>query len=152
VIKTAPLPALTTGGGVPVGDGSLWITAHASPAQRAAAWRLIQYLDSPQQVASLAAEGGYVPIRHSATHLPVLVQKWSADPKYEVAYTQLTTGRLSKANIGSLIGDYQCVRNAVADGLEQLAANGASYTSAANFAEGGANAAISQYNSRIGAG
>ena len=33
-IATAPLPALTTGGGVPVGDGSLWISAsfHAGQA------------------------------------------------------------------------------------------------------------------------
>ena len=151
-IKTAPLPALTTGGGVPVGDGSLWITAHASLAQRAAAWLLIQYLDSPQQVASLAAEGGYVPIRYSATKLPVLVNKWAADPNYEVSYTQLTTGHLSYANIGSLIGDYQDVRNAVVDGLEDMAANGASYQAAAALAEGEANTAISNYNQRIGAG
>jgi len=152
VIKTAPLPALTTGGGVPVGDGSLWITSHASPAQRAAAWQLIQYLDSPPLVASLAAEGGYVPIRYSATKLPVLVNKWNADPNYEVAYTQLTTGKLSYANIGSLIGNYQGVRNAVADGLEQMAANGASARSAATFAQGEANTAIKSYNARIGAG
>jgi sn-glycerol 3-phosphate transport system substrate-binding protein len=151
-IRTAPLPALTTGGGVPVGDGSLWITAHASLAQRAAAWQLIRYLDSPQEQASLAAEGGYVPIRVSATTLPVLVQRWTSDPNYKVGYTQLTTGTLSNANIGSLIGDYQGVRNAVADGLEQMVANGMSPANAAKFAENEADTAIDNYNSRIGAG
>src|SRR5664280_863615 len=44
-IAAAPLPALTTGGGVPVGDGSLWIGNHSSLAKRAAAWKFIQYLD-----------------------------------------------------------------------------------------------------------
>jgi sn-glycerol 3-phosphate transport system substrate-binding protein len=151
-IRTAPLPALTTAGGVPVGDGSLWISAHASLAQRAAAWKLIAYLDSPEQQASLAAEGGYVPIRRSATKLPVLVQRWTSDPNYEVGYTQLTTGTLSNANIGSLIGDYQGVRNAVADGLEQMVANKMSPKKAAAFAENEANTAIENYNSRIGAG
>jgi sn-glycerol 3-phosphate transport system substrate-binding protein len=151
-IRTAPLPALTTGGGVPVGDGSLWISAHASLAQRAAAWQLIQFLDSPQQQASLAAEGGYVPVRMSATKLPVLVQRWTSDPNYKVGYSQLTSGKLSNANIGSLIGDYQGVRNAVADGLEQMVANGMSPSGAANFAEGEANTAIQNYNSRVGAG
>jgi len=152
VIKTAPLPALTTGGGVPVGDGSLWITAHASPAQRAAAWLLIQYLETPQAQASLAAASGCVPTRISATKLPVLANKWAADPNYETAWTQLTTGRLNYANVGSLIGDYQGVRNAVTDGLEQMATNGMSAKSAAAFAQNEANTAIQNYNSRIGAG
>jgi sn-glycerol 3-phosphate transport system substrate-binding protein len=151
-IRTAPLPALTTGGGVPVGDGSLWITAHASLAQRAAAWKLIQYLDTPQEQASLAAESGYVPIRVSATKLPILVNRWASDPNYEVGYEQLTSGQLSYANIGSLIGDYQGVRNGVADGIEQMVANKMSSQAAASFAEGEANAAIQSYNSRIGAG
>ena len=151
-IRTASLPALTTGGGVPVGDGSLWISAHASLAQRAAAWQLIQYLDSPQEQASLAAEGGYVPIRVSATKLPVLVNRWASDPNYKVGYTQLTSGSLSNANIGSLIGDYQGVRNAVTDGIEQMVANGMSAQAAAQYAENEANTAIQNYNSRIGAG
>jgi hypothetical protein len=59
---------------------------------------------------------------------------------------------LSDANIGSLIGDYQGVRNAVADGIEQMVANNMSPQAAASFAENEANAAIQSYNSRIGAG
>ena len=151
-IRTAPLPALTTGGGVPVGDGSLWITSHASLAQRAAAWTLIQYLDSPAQQASLATESGYVPVRISSTKFPSLVAKWAKDPNYKVAYTQLTQGKLNYANIGSLIGDYQGVRNAVADGLEQMVANHVAPRAAASFAQNEANTAIQNYNSRIGAG
>jgi sn-glycerol 3-phosphate transport system substrate-binding protein len=151
-IRTAPLPALTTGGGVPVGDGSLWVTSHASLAQRAAAWQLIQFLDSPAEQASLATESGYVPVRMSSTTYPDLVAKWAKDPNYKVAYTQLTTGKLSNANIGSLIGDYQGVRNAVADGLEQMVANKASPKNASSFAQNEANTAIQNYNSRIGAG
>ena len=151
-IKTAPLPALTTGGGVPVGDGSLWISAHATPAKRAAAWQLIQYLDSPAEQASLAAESGYVPVRVSATKFPVLATKWANDPNYKVGYTQLTSGTLNFSNIGSLIGNYQGVRNAVADGLSQMVTSGMSAQAAAAFAENEANTAIQNYNSRIGAG
>jgi sn-glycerol 3-phosphate transport system substrate-binding protein len=151
-IRTAPLPALTTGGGVPVGDGSLWITSHATLAQRAAAWTLIQYLDSPAVQASLATESGYVPVRTSSTTFPNLVAKWAKDPNYKVAYTQLTKGRLSYANIGSLIGDYQGVRNAVADGLEQMVANHMSPGASASFAQNEADTAIENYNSRIGGG
>lgn len=151
-IATAPLPALTTGGGVPVGDGSLWIPSHSTPAKRAAAWEFIQYLDSPEEQASLAAEGGYVPVRSSATQLPVLVQRWNQDPNYKVGYTQLTEGTINPANIGSLIGDYQGVRNAVTDGMVQMLSNGKTPESAAAIAEREANTAIANYNARIGAG
>ncbi len=151
-IATAPLPALTTGGGVPVGDGSLWIPNHSSLAKRAAAWKFIQYLDSPEEQAGLAAEGGYVPVRQSATQLPVLVQRWTQDPNYKTGYTQLTQGSINPANVGSLIGDYQGVRNAVTDGLVQMLSNGRTPQAAAVLAENEANAAISSYNARIGAG
>lgn len=151
-IATAPLPALTTGGGVPVGDGSLWICNHSSLAKRAAAWQFIQYLDSPQQQAGLAAEGGYVPVRMSATKVPVLAIRWAQDPNYKVGYTQLTQGTLSYANVGSLIGDYQGVRNSVTDGLVQMLSNGQSPSAGAAIAEREANATISAYNTRIGTG
>ena len=47
--------------GVPVGDGSLWISNHSSLAKRAAAWKFIQYLESPAVMAEWAAGPGYVP-------------------------------------------------------------------------------------------
>ena len=151
-IATAPLPALTTGGGVPVGDGSLWISNHSSLAKRAAAWKFIQYLDSPGEQASLAAESGYVPVRVSATKLPVLADRWAQDPNYKTGYTQLTEGTLSYANVGSLIGDYQGVRNAVTDGLVQMLSNSQTPTRAAGIAEREANTTIDNYNARIGTG
>ena len=47
-IGTAPLPSINGGGGVPAGDGSLWISKSASPEKRAAAWQFIKYLASPE--------------------------------------------------------------------------------------------------------
>ena len=151
-IATAPLPALTTGGGVPVGDGSLWISAKSAPEKRAAAWKLIQFLDQPDQQAALATEGGYVPIRISATKDPALLAKWAADPNLRVSYNQLTSGTSSNANIGSLIGDYQGVRDSVLDGLTQMLRNGLTPAAAAALAQREATAKIQDYNSRIGAG
>ena len=149
-LATAPLPALTTGGGIPVGDGSLWISAKSSPEKRAAAWKLIQYLDSPSQQAALAEAGGYVPIRVSATKLPSLVKAWAKDPNYRTGYDQLTSGSIANANIGSLIGDYQGTRDAVRDGFVQMLSNKLSPQAAASLAEREANAKITDYNQRIG--
>jgi sn-glycerol 3-phosphate transport system substrate-binding protein len=149
-IATAPLPALsTTGGGVPVGDGSLWISAKSSPEKRAAAWQLIQYLDSTSGQASIAAEAGYVPVRKSAAQSPEVVDKWAKDPNFRTGYDQLSEGTLSNANIGSLIGDYQGVRDSVRDGLTQMLRNGLSADAAAALAEREANAKIQDYNARV---
>ncbi len=151
-VAAAPLPGLTTGGGVPVGDGSLWISAKSPPATRAAAWELIQFLDSPAEQASMAAACGYAPVRTSATKVPVLVAKWSADPSFRVAYEQLTSGAVNNANLGSLIGDYQGVRNAIRDGMVQMLSSHLSPSAAAQYAEQEANMAIDTYNERVGAG
>lgn len=149
-IRSAPLPALTTGGGVPVGDGSLWIPNHSSLVKRAAAWKLIQFLDSPQEQAALSVEAGYLPIRTSATKLPSVVSKWAADPNYRTGYDQLLAGPITDANVGSLIGDYQGVRNAIRDGINRMITDKLSADAAAASAQAQANQAINDYNTRIG--
>jgi sn-glycerol 3-phosphate transport system substrate-binding protein len=151
-IGTAPLPSINGGGGVPVGDGSLWIPKASSPAKRAAAWQFIKYLAAPEQQASLAVEGGFAPIRADATTVPVLAKKWAAEPIFRVSYDQLTTGAEDASTAGSLIGDYQGVRDAIKDGMLSMLTGGLSPAAALQKAQREADAAITTYNSRIGAG
>jgi sn-glycerol 3-phosphate transport system substrate-binding protein len=150
-IGTGPLPALREGGGVPVGDGALWIPAAASLEERGAAWRFIEYLSSPEQQAALAVAGGYVPIRTSATEEPVLVQRWAQDPAFRTAYDQLLSGPTDDATVGSLIGDYQGVRDAVRDALTAMLTEGLTAEEALARAQRDATAAIVDYNERVGA-
>ena len=151
VMGAGPLPALTSGGGVPVGDGSLWIPKASSPEKRAAAWQLIKFLSEPAQQAYLSFAGGYVPIRKSAPDDPQLAETWSATPIFRVAYDQLVSGPLDDATVGSVIGDYQGVRDAVRDGLTAMLAQGKSPQEALAQAQSAADAAIQEYNTRVGA-
>ncbi len=151
-IGTAPLPSLDGGGGVPVGDGSLWISKASAPEKRAAAWQFVKYLAAPEQQASLAVEGGFAPIRPDATKVPALAQKWAAEPIYRVSYDQLTTGAEDASTAGSLIGDYQGVRDAVKDGLLSMLTGGLSPRAALAKAQREADAAIKAYNDRLGVG
>ena len=57
---------------------------------------------------------------------PALAQKWAAEPIYRVSYDQLTTGAENASTAGSLIGDYQGVRDAVKDGLLSMLTGGLS--------------------------
>jgi sn-glycerol 3-phosphate transport system substrate-binding protein len=151
-IGTAPLPTVGGGGGVPVGDGSLWIPKASSPERRAAAWQFIKYLASPQQQAALAVAGGYAPIRPDATKVPVLAKLWASEPIYRVGYDQLTTGKENAPTAGSLIGDYQGVRDAVKDGMLSMLTGGLAPPAALQKAQREADAAITAYNDRLGVG
>jgi sn-glycerol 3-phosphate transport system substrate-binding protein len=151
-IGTGPLPSISGGGGVPAGDGSLWISRSSEPEQRAAAWQFIKYLSSPELQASLAVSGGYAPIRTDATEVPALQQKWAAEPYFRVAYDQLTTGEENASTAGSLIGDYQGVRDAVKDGMLSMLTGGLTPAQGLDKAQGEADDAIQAYNDRVGAG
>ena len=89
----------------------------ASPANARRRLAVHQVSRVAEQQASLAVEGGYAPIRSDATKVPVLAQRWRTEPIYRVSYDQLTTGAENAATAGSLIGDYQGVRDAVKDGM-----------------------------------
>jgi sn-glycerol 3-phosphate transport system substrate-binding protein len=151
-IGTAPLPSISGGGGVPVGDGSLWISKASAPVKRAAAWQFVKFLASAEQQASLAVEGGFAPIRSDATTIPTLAQKWAREPYFRVSYDQLTTGAEDAATAGSLIGDYQGVRDAVKDGMLSMLTGGLTPAAALAKAQREADTAIKAYNDRLGVG
>ncbi|MGH9030875.1 MAG: extracellular solute-binding protein, partial [Acidimicrobiia bacterium] len=52
-LGVGPLPTLEPGGGVPVGDASLWIPKTGSRRQ-AAAWELVKFFSAPEQQAAYA--------------------------------------------------------------------------------------------------
>jgi sn-glycerol 3-phosphate transport system substrate-binding protein len=149
-IATAPLPGLETGGGVPVGDGALWIMRSSAPEKRAAAWQYVKFLTEPEQQAELHVAVGYVPVRISAVEDPEVQAKWEELPIYRTAYDQLVDGPTNAATSGSVIGDYQGVRDAVTRGLEAMLSGSLTPAEALAQAQAEADEAIADYNARVG--
>jgi sn-glycerol 3-phosphate transport system substrate-binding protein len=151
-IGVGALPAMDADGGVPVGDGSLWIPEAASAVERAAAWRFIEFLvDTPQQAKLHASSrGGYIPIRQSATEDPTVAALWAKEPELRIAFDQLLAGEDDPAASGSVIGDYQGVRDAVRDALVAMLAGDLTPQEAAEQADAEATEAIQAYNTRVG--
>jgi sn-glycerol 3-phosphate transport system substrate-binding protein len=151
-IGVGPLPATEPGGGVPVGDGSLWMPKSSSPAEKAAVWQLVKFLSEPAQQAALSvgSQGGYVPIRRSAVDDPALRALWAEKPYLKVPYDQLLSGPTNDVTAGSVIGDYQGVRDAVRDGMARMLASGLSPEDALARTEAAATDAIQAYNERVG--
>jgi len=147
-----PLPGLESGGGVPVGDGSLWIPRTGSAQRSAAAWELIKFLSAPEQQAAftVGSRGGYVPIRRSAIDDPGLQAMWSENPELMVPYEQFEAGTESTAAIGAVTGDYAGVRSAVRDALTAMFVDGLPPKKALARAQKDATRAIQEYNERVG--
>lgn len=149
-IGAAAMPGLAAGGGVPVGDGALWISAASPPEKRAAAWKLITFLDDPAQQARLHIAGGFVPIRRSALDDPALRALWAQKPYMRAAYDQLESGPSGTATSGSVIGDYHGVRDAVVNGIMAMLSTGMAPSAALQQAQRQADDAIRSYNERVG--
>ncbi len=149
-----PLPALKPGGGVPVGDGSLWIPKASSPEKQAAAWQLVKFLAEPSQVAALSvgSQGGYIPTRRSTLDDPALEALWAERPFLRVPYDQLAAGPNNATTAGPVIGDYQGVREAVRGAFVRMLTQGLTPKVAIRQAQDEATAAIREYNERVGAG
>jgi ABC-type glycerol-3-phosphate transport system substrate-binding protein len=83
--------------------------------------------------------------------VPALAQWWREEPIYRVSYDQLTTGEENASTAGSLIGDYQGVRDGIKDGLLAMLTGGLSPAAALEKAQREADTAIKTYNDRVGA-
>lgn len=149
-LGAGPFPGLRTGGGAPVGDGSLWIPKKASAIRRAAAWEFVKFMSTPEMTAEWSAISGSVPIRVSSTKLPRIQELWAKQPAYKISYDQLEAGPNDDSTVGSLIGPYQEVRNAVRDGLASLNTSNISPADALKTAQARADKAIADYNARVG--
>ena len=144
-----PLPGVEDGGGVPVGDGSLWIAARSSAAERAAAWRFMTWLNEPAQQATLHVRAGTVPIRRTTLDDARVKALWAERPLFRVAYDQLQSGPATAATSGPLIGDYQGVRDAIVSSLVAMLTGDLTPDEAVRRAQRDADAAIAAYEERV---
>ncbi len=150
-VGVGPMPGPSGKGGVLVGGGALYIVKKGStPAQQLASFDFAKWLNSPEIQADWSASTGYVPTRKSAVEVAILKNKWIADPEFKVAYDQLINGANNSATAGPVIGAYQAVRDAVLKAQEKLFLEGLSPAKALKEAKIGADAAIKEYNLRIG--
>jgi len=137
-------------GGVLVGGAALYILNKSSPAKQEAAWRFAKFLNEPASQATWSAGTGYVPIRKSAIDLDPIKRRWAEVPGFKVAYDQLLAGVDNEATAGPVIGDYVGVRKAVEDALQAMVTTGTPPKQALDRAAQRANAAIAEYNRRVG--
>ncbi len=75
---------------------------------------------------------------------------WGQNPEFKVAYDQLANGPVTPATSGSVIGNYTGVRDAVRDAENSMFLTNTDPAAALAAAVKNSNAAMADYNSRVG--
>ena len=146
----SPLPGIAAGGGVPIGDGSLWIAKSASPVRRAASWQWMKFLVSTESQIWWMEQKGAAPTRQSVADDPGVKQFWAQHPEYRVGWDQVQAGPVDDASAGARLGPFQAVRNAIREDFALFLRGGMTVDDGLRRAEYDANAAIADYNRRVG--
>jgi sn-glycerol 3-phosphate transport system substrate-binding protein len=149
----APVPGIP--GKVPEGSPgvysrSLWIMSDRPEAERDAAWEFIKWLVEPEQQAEWFAGSGYLPVRNSAYDLPAATDIIAKYPQFQVPVDLFAKTATTTAALGPVLGPFQQVRDAVKVGIEGMLSGSVSPDEAMETAVEEGNAAIKQYNERMG--
>jgi sn-glycerol 3-phosphate transport system substrate-binding protein len=148
-LGVAPMPGPKGKGGVNIDGASLWVVNKSAPEKQAAAWEFAKFLNSEEAQATWAAATGYLPIIEAAAESPQVQAVWAEIPGYKVAYDQLLTGPSNIATAGPVIGDYTGVQNAVREAWQRMLSGGTAKAALKEAAKN-ADAAMQEYNSRVG--
>ena len=153
-LGVAPMPGPKGKGGVLVGGAANYIVNKSAPEKQAAAYEFAKFLASPKIQSEWAAATGYVPVSKSAVTLSPLAETYAQQPEYKVAYDQLLEGPVNPATSGPVLGAYgsarEGMRGAIVDALSRMLDGKLTPAQAIANAAVQANAAIDDYNSRIG--
>ena len=92
-------------------------------ASKNASWEFVKFLLADEQVATVHLETGYFPVTKSAVNDPRIVELWSNDPRYAVAYDQaLKFGKAQETPVNSVFTEYLTI---VVDTVSVLIQEGA---------------------------
>jgi len=75
--------------GAPTGGGNFYLFKKTDPAKRAAAWKFIQFMTSPEQAAQWSIDTGYIGVRKAAYDVPAMKAYVVKVPQALVARDQL---------------------------------------------------------------
>ena len=154
-LGVGPMPGPTTAdGSVLVGGAANYIINKSAPEKQAAAYEFAKFLATPKNQSEWAAATGYVPVSKTAASISPLAQRYAQQPEYKVAYDQLLAGPVNAATTGAVTGAYgsenEGVRGAIVDALGRMLSGSLTPQQAVANAAKQANAAIEEYNSRVG--
>ena len=152
-LGVAPVPGIP--GKVPEGSPgvygrSLWIMNARPQQEQDAAWKFIRWFAEPEQQAEWFAGSGYLPVRNSAYDLQAAKDIVAKYPQFEIPADLFAKTATTTAALGALLGPFQQVEDGIRGAIESMLSGEASPDEAIEAAVKASNAAISEYNRRLG--
>lgn len=152
-LGVAPVPGIP--GALPEGSPgvysrSLWVMRPRPKAEQEAGWTFIKWLMEPQQQAEWFAGSGYLPVRVAAYAEPAAKDVVARYPEFQIPVDLFAKTSTSMNALGALLGPFQEVRDAVSDAIESMLSGNATPEEAMAAAVEHGNAAIREYNKRLG--
>jgi sn-glycerol 3-phosphate transport system substrate-binding protein len=152
-LGVAPAPGIP--GKVPEGSPgvlgrSFWIMSGRPEAERDAAWKFIKWFTEPEQQAEWFAGSGYLPVRNSAYDLPASKEIIAKYPPFQIPADLFAKTATTAAALGPLVGPFQQVEDSIRAAIESMVSGSASPDEALAAAVEESNAAIKDYNDRMG--
>jgi sn-glycerol 3-phosphate transport system substrate-binding protein len=152
-LGVAPVPGIP--GKVPEGSPgvygrSLWIMSARPQEEQDAAWKFIKWFSEPEQQAEWFAGSGYLPVRNSAYDLQAAKDIIAKYPQFRIPADLFAKTATTTAALGALLGPFQQVEDSITDAIESMLSGEASPDEALPAAIKASNAAIKEYNDRLG--
>ena len=146
-IGVGPMPGPSDTPSAIIGGAALYIMRDKGDAEAAAAWDYIKFLVSAEAQSQWASESGFSPVRDDATAVDPLVQTYTDDPRYRVAYDQVNFTADDFSAVGPVLGPMRQVRQATAQMMADIY-TGTAVEDALTAAADQANLLIIDYNAR----
>ncbi|WP_099469873.1 ABC transporter substrate-binding protein [Konateibacter massiliensis] len=145
-VQTAYFPKVndTDEGGVSIGGGSLWALENQDEVKKAATWKFIKFLVSPESQAYWNAQTGYFPITTKAQEEQVFKDNIAKYPQFMTAIDQLHDSSPSSA--GALLSVFPEARQIVETEIENMLNGQQSEEEAVSKMAENINSAIEEYN------
>lgn len=121
-VGVGPMPGPSDVPSALVGGASLYIVDDKPPAETAAAWDYISYLVSAESQSEWGSRTGYVPLRVDASTIEPLLSTWAEDPRFKVAFDQLTANEdlAEFSSLGPVLGPHREIRRATAEMIARI--------------------------------
>jgi len=117
--------------------------------EQEAAWKFIKWFLEPEQQAEWFAGSGQLPVSRPSVELPTAQGVVAQYPLFETALEQYMGVPANPASLGTILGPFPEVREAMDEGVEEMLVGGKDPVEALDDAAAHANQAIEKYNEQV---
>lgn len=144
-----PIPDGVDRNGVVIGGASIWLTGDHPQEELEAAVDFMLFLGNTENMVTWHKGTGYYPIRTSSIE-ELEAQGWfDEDPRFRVAFDQLTETEVNPASGGALLGTFLETRTIIEQAAQSVVDGGESVDDALATANEAADSALTDYNDLV---